>query len=116
MLLPVWLLPAVVVAVVVVVGSGAAELQRSLWNEPLCVCSPCLLLARICVHKYTSRKRQGSGEVEGRGTTSSQNPPGHLAKIEIVNNEAFSIFVSVGGGVGRRFNTVRNVKALAFKK
>lgn len=113
MLLPVWLVPAVVV----VVGGGGGELQRSLWNEPLCVCFPCLLLARICVHKYTSRKRQGSGEVEGKGTTSRQNPPGHLAKIEIVNNEAFSIFVllvGVLGGWRRRFNTVRNVKALAF--
>lgn len=89
MLLLVWLLAAVVVAVM---GIGGAELQCSLLNEPLCVCSPCLLLARICVHKYTSRKRQGSGEVEGRGTTSSQTHRGYLAKIEIVNNEVFFYF------------------------
>lgn len=45
------------------------------------------------MHKYTGRKRQGSGRGGEEGNNKQPNPPGHLAKIEIVNNEAFSIFV-----------------------
>lgn len=50
------------------------------------------------MHKYTStsRKRQGSGEVEGGAGTKAPNLQGHLSKIENVNNE------TVGGGVGIR--------------
>lgn len=54
------------------VGQRAA-LQRSLWNEPLC--AACLLSARICVHKYTSKA--GGGILQG-----------HLPKIENVNKAA----------------------------
>lgn len=49
------------------------------------------------MHKYTStsRKRRGSGEVEGGSGTKAPTLQGHLSKIENVNNE------TVGwGGVG----------------
>lgn len=62
------------------------------------------------MHKYTStsRKRRGSGEVEGGSGTKAPTLQGHLSKIENVNNET----VGWGGGWNQEFETqtIKNAK------